>query len=87
MARMVPARMPIRTYNRDFDVPRRQAQLSLFEHGLEQRPLYVQMCCLGHVQLAPATGGHPKVKNGARDWRRMAEEEVVPVAVPLRRGS
>ena len=33
-----PARMPIRTYNRDFDVPRSSARLGLLEMALSQVP-------------------------------------------------
>ena len=54
-----PARMPIRTYNRDFDVPRSKARLGLFEHGLEQRPFMFRYVA-GVSYYSSGNGAHTK---------------------------
>ena len=81
----LPARMPIRTYNRDFDVPRRQARRGLFDPKVEQGPLELYHN-LAWVRCKAPARGLTRSECGARDWLRVAEEEVVPVALSHRVG-
>ena len=74
----LPARMPIRTYNRDFDVPRRQARRGLFDPKVEQGPLELYHN-LAWVRCKAPARGLTRSECGARDCLRVAEE-VVPVA-------
>ena len=75
----LPAQMPIRTYNWDFDVPRRQARRGLFDPKVEQGPLELYHN-LAWVRCKAPARGLTRSECGARDWLRVAEEEVVPVA-------
>ena len=58
----LPARMPIRTYNRDFDVPRSKAQLGLFEQEFEQGPCDCPISSWGTVRMHQLLWAHPRVR-------------------------